>query len=113
MALGRCFGRVGSIAYSFLLARDFGRALEAADQAIALAPDLVWLHANRAHALMLLGREGEARTLYLRYKGKEKILSDKSWETAILEDFAELRQAGLAHSMMDEIEKLLATRGNS
>jgi hypothetical protein len=29
----------------------------------------------------------------------------KSWETAILEDFSELRKAGLCKPLMDEIEK--------
>src|SRR5262249_61816835 len=84
---------------------------ECADQAIALAPDLVWIQTNRAHALMFLGRAAEARTLYLRYRDEERVLGDKSWKTATLEDFAELRQAGLTHRLMDEIAKLFAGRG--
>jgi hypothetical protein len=29
-----------------------------------------WIEANRAHALMFMGRDIEARALYLAYKGK-------------------------------------------
>jgi len=31
-----------------------------ADEAIALDPNQIWFHTNRAHALMMLGREDEA-----------------------------------------------------
>ena len=36
---------------------------------------------------------------------------EKSWETSVLEDFAEIRKAGIAHPLMDEIEAKLATSG--
>jgi tetratricopeptide (TPR) repeat protein len=97
--------RVGYLSYDFVVGRDFERALQAADQAIALAAEEVWLHTNRAHALMFLGRLDEARALYLQFRGRMKVSGDKPWETAILEDFAELRKAGLAHPLMDDIEK--------
>jgi hypothetical protein len=44
-------------------------ALDVANQAIAATPDTVWLYINKAHALMLLGRVDESRTLYLQYEG--------------------------------------------
>ena len=104
-------GRIGDLAYKFVLAENFARALEASDLAISLAPDEIWHHTNRAHALMFLGRVDEARTLYLRYRG-EKIGEDgKLWETVILEDFAELGKAGLTHPLMNEIEKRFAAGG--
>jgi tetratricopeptide (TPR) repeat protein len=99
-------GRIGSMGHHFVLAHDFAEALEVADQAILLAPDQLWLYANRAHALMFLGRTEEARSLYLKYRGEKDVLEGKSWQTAILEDFAELRKVGLKSRLMDEIEKL-------
>src|SRR6266576_5428756 len=33
---------------------------------------------------------------------------NKSWEAVALEDFADLRKAGLTHPLMDEIERLFA-----
>ncbi len=92
------------MAYKFVLARDFRDALIAVDQAIAIAPDKIWLHANRAHALMFLDRSDEARALYLRYLGQQNVEDGKPWKAVIAADFAEFRQAGLARPLMDEIE---------
>jgi tetratricopeptide (TPR) repeat protein len=103
-----CIDRFGAIAYNFILAHNFATALEAVDQAISLAPDKIWLYTNRAHALMFLDRTDEARALYLKYKGQQKVSEDKSWDTVILEDFAEFQKAGLAHPLMQEIEKAFA-----
>jgi tetratricopeptide (TPR) repeat protein len=104
-------GKVGGLAYWFVLAHDFARGLEAADQAISLAPNKLWVHGNRAHALMFLGRLDEARAIYLHYRGAKKVQGEKSWETVVLEDFAELRKAGLTHPLMDEIEIKFTARG--
>jgi tetratricopeptide (TPR) repeat protein len=98
-------GRVGNLAYRAILGRQFEFALKAADEAIAHAPDKMWLYINRAHALMLLGRVGEARALYLKYRGRQKVMDDKSWEVAVLEDFAEMSKASLSHPLMDEIKQ--------
>jgi tetratricopeptide (TPR) repeat protein len=100
--------KLGGMAYRFLLAHDFAKALEAADQSISLAPDLTWLYTNRAHALMFLGRIDEARAIYLKYRGQKTQQGDDIWETAIRNDFAELRKAGLTNPLMDEIETLFA-----
>jgi tetratricopeptide (TPR) repeat protein len=102
--------KVGSLAYNFVLDRDFAIALECADQVTSLAPSQIWLYTNRAHALMFLGRDDEARAVYLRYRGEQRVALDKSWETIILGDFAELRRAKLTHPLMEEIEALFASR---
>jgi tetratricopeptide (TPR) repeat protein len=104
-------GRIGGLAYRFVLSGNFFKALEAADQAIALAPEKIWLDTNRAHALLFLGRVDEARALYLQYRGEKKMQGEKSWEAVVLEDFAELRKAGLTHPLMDEIEAKFTARG--
>jgi hypothetical protein len=98
------------VAYRFTLARDFVRALEVADEAITLLPNNVWLYVNRAHALMLLDRVDEARSLYLRHCGEKHLRSGKAWEAIVLDDPAELRKAGLMHPLMDEIEATFTTR---
>jgi tetratricopeptide (TPR) repeat protein len=98
-------GRLSGLAYQLVLARDFATALEAADRATSLASDKIWLYANRAHALMFLGRTDEARALYLQYRGRQNVIDDKTWETVVLEDFAELGGKGLTDPLMDEIEK--------
>ncbi len=101
---------MGTLAFNLVLAGDSTTALAAIDQAIAVAPDQIWLHANRAHALMFLGRVDEARTLYLKYRGQT--LAERngtSWETAVLDDFAQLRKTGLSNRLMDEIGNLFAS----
>jgi tetratricopeptide (TPR) repeat protein len=104
-------GRIGSLAYRFILARNFASALEASDLVISLAPDTIWLRTNRAHALMFLGRVDEARAVYFRYRGEKIVQNGKPWETGVLEDFAELRKAGLTHPLMDEIKERFAAGG--
>ena len=99
-------GNLGYVAYNFVLAGDFSDALEAADTAIQVAPaDQIWIQENRAHALMFLGRADEARKTYLQYQGSTPSgLEGKLWRDIILEDFTEMRNAGLNHPLMDEIE---------
>ncbi len=104
-------GKIGVLAYDFVLARNFEQALGLSDEAIAAAPDMLWLHSNRAHALMFLNRVDEARALYLRYRGTRIIEGEKSWESVILDDFAGLRKAGLRHPLMDEIKKKFTLSG--
>jgi tetratricopeptide (TPR) repeat protein len=103
--------KIGGLAYDLILARDFTRSLEASDLVISIAPDKKWMHMNRAHALMFLGRVDEARALHLQYRGEKNVEGDKSWKTVVLEDFAELRKAGLTHPLMDEIEKRFEAGG--
>jgi tetratricopeptide (TPR) repeat protein len=103
--------KIGGLAYDFVLARDFATALEVSELVISIAPNKIWLRTNLAHALMFLGRVDEARSLYLRYRGEKKVDDEKPWETIVLDDFAEMRKAGLTHPLMDEIEKLFAAGG--
>ena len=55
---------------------------------------------------MFLGRTEEARAIYLQYRGKTNVVGEKPWDTTVLDDFAELRQAGLNHPLMEEIAGL-------
>jgi tetratricopeptide (TPR) repeat protein len=94
---------LGCNAYAELLIKDYAKALVLSDEAIALAPDELWLQTNHAHALMLLGRRDEARAIYLKYRGK-MIHSSTLWEQAVKGDFAALRKAGISDPLMNKIE---------
>jgi tetratricopeptide (TPR) repeat protein len=99
---------IGALAYELILVRDFTTALEASDLVISIAPNEIWLNTNRAHALMFLGHDEEAKALYLTYKGKPIAEGDnKLWERSIAHDFAEFRRAGLTTPMMADVEKEL------
>lgn len=100
----RLASTLGSLAYRSLLARQYDLSLRSSDAAISGAPDLIWLYGNRAHALMLLDRSDEAREIYLRYR--KQSTQGEPWEKAVVNDFTELRKAGISDPLMAEIEAL-------
>ncbi len=105
---GETVQALNSIAWYALLARDYGRALTAAERAHTILPDELIVETNHAHALMFLGRETEAEALYLSHKGERLSKADnRLWESAIAEDFAELQKAGVTDPMMDDIREQL------
>ena len=103
------------VAWRALLAREFTKALTAANRAHALLPYDPEIESNRAHALMFLECGEECKTLYLAHKGKPIGEDGQLWEQVIAEDFAEFRKAGLTHPMMADIERELGVSpdGNS
>jgi TPR repeat protein len=99
---------LGNVAWYALFAREFTKALTAADRVHALIPDDREFEINRAHALMFLEHGKVSKALYLAHKGKPVSEQDpRLWEHVIAEDFAEFRKAGLTHPMMADIEKEL------
>jgi WD40 repeat protein/tetratricopeptide (TPR) repeat protein len=95
---------LGGLAWYALFARNFDEVLVTSRRAAELAPDLIWIRTNLAHALMFLNRTDEARSVYFEFRGK-KTLKGEVWEALVLEDFATFRKAGLVNPLMDEIEK--------
>jgi hypothetical protein len=91
-----------------LIAKEFTKALVVADRAHELFPDDTGIESNRAHALMFLGHDEEAKALYLAHK-KEPVSGEinKLWEQVIAEDFVQLRKVGLTNPMMADVEKEL------
>ena len=101
-------GELRSVAWYALLAKDFTKALTVADRAHALLPDNLSIEINRAHALMFMGHDEDAKALYLAHKGEPvSEANNELWEQVIAEDFANFRKAGLTHRMMADIEKEL------
>jgi tetratricopeptide (TPR) repeat protein len=92
--------------YALFVGRD-AEALAAAEEALQLSPGQLSFVANKAHALMYLGRTDEALDIYLEHKGKP--LSSKTWDEVIAADFAELRAAGRAHPLMDRVGAAIGT----
>jgi TPR repeat protein len=91
-----------------LLAKEFTKALTVADRAHELFPDDLVIESNRAHALMFMEHDEEAKALYVVHKGAPVSGADnKLWEQNIAEDFAKLREAGLTSPMMVDVEKEL------
>jgi Tfp pilus assembly protein PilF len=89
--------RIGDLAAKFLLSGDFERARACAEDALAKIPNSVVFNLTHAHAMMFLGLVEDARTIYASYRRKSN-------RARILKTFAELRQAGRSHPLMDEVE---------
>ncbi len=99
---------LGQLSWHALFAREFAQALDAAERALKADPEQLWVAANRAHALMFLGRAAEAREAYLMHRDKRIAQKgNKTWQQLIADDFDELRKAGLDHPQMAEIEGAL------
>jgi TPR repeat protein len=97
------------VAWYALLARDFPKALAASERAHQLFPEHLAIETNRAHALMFLGHEEEAKALYLGYKGKQvPEQNNETWDQVVDNDFAEFGKIGLNNPLIAEIEKQLA-----
>ena len=60
---------LGNLAWSAVLGQSFSEALDSAQRAATLAPDLLWIRGNLAHALLFAGRADEAKQIYLANKG--------------------------------------------
>jgi hypothetical protein len=58
---------------------------------------------------MFTGNPDEAREIYLKYRGQNSAPGGKPWDTLIVNDFIEMRKAGLVHPLMDLIETLFET----
>jgi tetratricopeptide (TPR) repeat protein len=96
---------LGVLANSYIDDGKFTQALSTAEEAIAVGPNQIWINAERAGALMFLGRADEARAIYLQYRGQKNVKDGKSWEQLVLTDFADFRDQKLANPLMDEITK--------
>jgi hypothetical protein len=84
------------LAWYALWARDFPKALMVAARAHELLPNDLEIESVRAHALMIVGRDDEARTIYLAYWGKHiPERGDMLWEQSIEDDFNEFLHQGL------------------
>src|SRR5262249_34523881 len=96
------------VAWYALFAREFTKALTAAERAHARLPEDLLVETNREHALMFMERGKECKALYLAHKGKPISEQDEElWERTIAEHFVEFRRAGLVHPIMADIEKEL------
>ena len=99
---------LGNIAFKLEMIKQFQPALVDADLALSIVPNDISIAANRAHALMLLGRTDEARAIYLAHRGEQ--VGEAMWEKLLLDDFDALRNAGLNNPLMDEIKMSFAVK---
>ena len=99
-----------NLAWQALLAGDPSKAIAACERSLVLQPGDLYAEINRAHALMYLDRNAEARTVYETHKA-DLFPDQQPWPQAVAEDFAQLRKAGREHPLMAEVEAALGIMG--
>jgi len=99
--------KVGLTVSTLLESRQFAQALAGLDAVPIGGADAAWFALLRAECLMLLERPDEARDIFNQHRG-EKVLGERTWADLVPEEFARLRQVGLQHDLMDEVEKAIA-----
>jgi len=95
--------RISDVAFEFALRGEFQKAIDITEEAIAVLPNSAWPNLRHAHALMMLNRVDEARLLYQRFSiGKAS--PELTWQDVVRGDFSAMRNVGLTHALMAEIE---------
>jgi hypothetical protein len=94
------------LAWEGLFAQRYADSLVAAERSIKLNPRNLLPIVMQAHALMFLGRDQQAKAIYLAHKND--VLRDKPWKLAIAEDFAALRSANLKRPLMEDVQAALS-----
>jgi tetratricopeptide (TPR) repeat protein len=98
---------LGVLSFALLFNHRPQDALDRAQEAFALDPSALWIEANRAHALLFLGRLDEAKAIYLGDRDKS-VGEGRSLGEAVRDDFARFRKNGIDTPEMKAIESLLA-----
>jgi tetratricopeptide (TPR) repeat protein len=102
---------LGDIAWYALLANNINRSLSASEAALAIdRKGELGLKLNRAHALMVAGRLGEARSIYYENIGSKD--KNGSWEILVLQDFKVLQSFGINSDLMDEVMQRFSSNGS-
>ena len=91
-----------------LLSGEAQAALDATTEGLELSAGNLSLQTNRAHALLLLGRDSEAMALYREHIGKRVGGSaSKLWQDEILNDLAKFKEYGLIDLRFDAVRSLM------
>jgi tetratricopeptide (TPR) repeat protein len=94
-----------ALSWLLLLSRDFKGALDASEAGLKLNPKELSLDTNRAHALLFLGRRGDAMEIYRKNIGES--ISKRSWEEIILDDLDQLEKNKVTNPAFGEIRDMM------
>ena len=99
-----------SEAWYAIFGEDYERALAASERAAKIEPTKIEALIKKAHALMFLGREDEAKALYFSHRG-ERIDDKRTWNEAVLADMASLSDRAYFPIMADVTRDLASQNG--
>ena len=95
---------LGNLTWFATIAKQFARALQAADEAIEIAGDDHRIHIKRAHALLAMGSRGGAMEQYKRIAPCQR-RDGKKWSDEIVRDLMLLKSNGVAIETLSEGER--------
>lgn len=93
----------GSLSWYYLLVNKPVEAESSGNRALRIAPDMLWVKTNVAHAYLLQNKYEKARRIY-RFNAKKQVNSSKVFYEAVLDDFEILKKKGIYHKEMDKIK---------
>ena len=97
---------LGDYSAALLFAQKPLEAIKAAEEALALAPGELWIVTSQADGYLLAGQFAKAEEIYRRH-ATVKLDEKRTFAEAVLDEFAELRKAGIDHPDMAKIEGML------
>ena len=97
--------KITDISLALLVAGDYAKALEVAEDAIAEEHASPFGNVRRAHALMFLNRLDEAHEIYLAFHA-QRFTPERTGAAVILGDFETMREAGHVSALMNDIESM-------
>ena len=87
----------GQLSWYYLFVKDFNKAKEAANTALAIDSSQLWIRLNLAHALLLQGQNDSANEIY-SYLSSKIFIKKQTYCSLILEQLNEIENAGLLNS---------------
>ena len=97
------------LAWYQILAGDAAAALESAREATALDANDVSVKAHLAHALLLNGKQEEAKAIYAAERGA-RLPDGRTFEQGVLAEFATMEKAGITHPGIADIRVLYGAK---
>ena len=94
---------LGNLSWYATINSSFQRAIEAADEAIAIDNQADWIKINKGHALLAQGNHYQAIEQYLSVSAKPRP-DGKMWIDVINDDLIQLRRSGIGFDGLSETE---------
>lgn len=94
------------LGYSFLMTKQFGKAIKALQQGESLDSTELLIKLNLAHAYLLNGDYKAAKSIYKAYQN-QNVTDSISWIQKINDDFVVFKKLGLPSDDFDRVLKLV------
>jgi tetratricopeptide (TPR) repeat protein len=103
-----------SLAWYYLFDRNAREAIAASLKALELSPhNAAMIKVTLAHSYLFDNQLDKAKAIYLENKNAKLRDDERTFSQAVLDDFKDLKEAGITHPDMEKIKALLTTKTES